>query len=319
MELADISRRAWNLGRFALERHILGRRHLDRRIHDYRLLLDADDPGISRQLARLGSREPEQKFIVERLLKRGMTAFDLGANIGYYTVMMAGLVGETGRVYAVEPHPWNFELLSVNVSRNGMDERVALQRVAIARATGRETLLLSAKSNWHSLHRPVVDMRSPWRHKYARTVVGEIDVEARSLDDYLADKPAIDLIRMDLEGYEVEILSSLAARCARGLPRPAVLFETHPEFYDTGGNDIWPVLEELCGVHGYEVRYLVSDDHDGSATTMFRRHGVGADRIVAQFRRRAIYSGIDWPAAIELIAAHEQVHAALLAPRASAA
>jgi FkbM family methyltransferase len=314
MVLADIPRRAWNLGRFALERHILRRRHLDRQIHDYRLLLDAKDPGIGRQLARLGSREPEQKFIVERLLKRGMNAFDLGANIGYYTMMMARLVGDTGHVYAVEPHPRNFELLRVNVIRNGMGERVDLRRVAIARATGRATLLLSAKSNWHSLHRPAVDMHSPWRHKYARAVVGEIAVNARSLDDYLADKPPIDLIRMDLEGYEVAILNSLAARCARGLPRPAVLFETHPEFYDTDSNDIWPVLDELCRVHGYEVQYLVSDDHDGSATEVFRRYGVGDERIVARFRRRAIYSDIDWPAAIELLAAQEQVHAALLAP-----
>jgi FkbM family methyltransferase len=315
MVIADLPWRAWNLGRFALERHILRRRHLDRRIHDYRLLLDAEDPGISRQLARLGAREPEQKLIVERMLKRGMIAFDLGANIGYYTVMMAQLVGAAGRVYAVEPHPKNFELLRINVVRNGMGERVSLARLAIARTSGRERLLLSAKSNWHSLHRPAVDTRSGWRHKYAREVIGELDVNARSLDHYLADKPPIDLIRMDLEGYEVEILKGLAARCASGARRPAVLFETHPEFYEAGGNDVRPVLDELCRVHGYEVRYLVSDDHDGSATTVFRRYGIGTDRIVAQFPRRAIYSGVDESAAIELIAAHEQVHAALLAPR----
>lgn len=311
--LADIPRRAWNLGRLALERHILRRRLLERRIYDYRLLLDANDPGISRQLARLGQREPEQKLIVERTLMRGMTAFDLGANIGYYTVMMARLVGERGRVYAVEPHPRNFELLRVNVTRNGLGERVNMQRVAIARTTGRVPLFLSKKSNWHTLHRPVLDLRREWLRKYARKVVGEIDVEARSLDDYLAGKPPIDFIRMDLEGYEVEILRGLAARCARGSTnRPDVLFETHPEFYGGDRNDIRPVLDELCRSHGYEVRYLVSDYDAQSGTELFRRHGIGPQRIVARFRNRTIYSGIDWGVATELIGAHEEVHAAML-------
>jgi FkbM family methyltransferase len=289
------------------------RRLLERRIYDYRLLLDANDPGISRQLARLGQREPEQKLIVERTLTRGMTAFDLGANIGYYTVMMARLVGERGRVYAVEPHPRNFELLRVNVTRNGLGERVNMQRVAIARATGRVPLLLSTKSNWHSLHRPMLDMSHAWLRKYAREIVGEVEVDARSLDDYLAGKPPIDFIRMDLEGYELEILRSLAARCARGSTnRPHVLFETHPEFYGAERNDIRPVLDELCRSHGYEVRYLVSDYHVQSGEALFRKHGIGPERMVARLRNRAIYSGLDWEVAIELIAAHEEVHAALL-------
>ena len=81
-------------------------------------MLDSDDPGISRQLLRYGAREPEQKFIIESTLKPGMVAFDLGANLGYYTVMMARLAGERGRVYAVEPFPDNFRLLGENVRRN---------------------------------------------------------------------------------------------------------------------------------------------------------------------------------------------------------
>jgi len=49
-----------------------------------------------------------------------------------------------------------------------------------------------------------------------------------------------------------------------------------------------------------------------SGEALFRRHGIGPERIVARFRNRALYAGVDWGVAIELIAGHEEVHAALL-------
>ena len=99
--LSEVARRGCNAGYLALQRYVLGRRFIEKRIYDYVLVLDSDDPGISSRLLRHGAREPEQKFIIESTLKPGMVAFDLGANLGYYTVMMARLVGDSGRVYAV--------------------------------------------------------------------------------------------------------------------------------------------------------------------------------------------------------------------------
>src|SRR5687768_8988163 len=113
--LASIAQRGARTGALALQRHVLRRRFIEKRIYNYRLLLDADDPGIGSQLLRRASRELEQKFVVENTLRPGMVAFDLGANVGYYTVMMAKLVGPNGRVYAVEPFPQSFGLLTENV------------------------------------------------------------------------------------------------------------------------------------------------------------------------------------------------------------
>jgi FkbM family methyltransferase len=315
-------RRARNLGSFAVQKYLLGRRYVERPINGFRLVLDSDDPGISRQLLYFGRREAEQKHLVEQLLKPGMTALDIGANIGYFTVMMARIVGSTGRVYAAEPHPGNVELLRTNVERNGVTDRTEVHELAISRTSGRQPLLLSEHSNWHSLFRPALNACLPWHDKYRRRVIGAIEVETQTLADYLRGKRPIDFLHMDIEGYEVEILRSIADLAGEGSGRLHVLFETHPEFYDPHYNDIRPVLAELCGRHGYRVGYLVSDYEFGwrehpdvePARGVFARQGYEPAKSAPHFRNRAIYTGLNTADAIELIASREQVHAALLVP-----
>jgi FkbM family methyltransferase len=314
--VGELKRRAWNLGRFTVERHLMRRRFIERRIYDYRLLLDGDDPGICRQLIRLGRREAEQRFIVHNTLRPGMRVLDLGANVGYYTVMMARLAGPLGHVYAVEPHPANFRLLEANVALNGIKGRTTLQHVAIGTRDGVQPLWATDHSNWHSFHKPEIDLKLEWLRKYQRKVVGHIDVETRTLDSYLADKPPIDYLRMDLEGYEIEILRNLPAN------RPHVLFETHPEFYARGGEDMRAVLEDLCLRRGFQIHLLVSDFDAGTpeypdiepARAVFERKGYGDENVVARFRSRSVYSNLRQDDAIDLICRAEQVNAALLGP-----
>src|SRR2546427_3878451 len=57
--------------------------------------------------------------VVKKIVKKGDTVLDLGANIGYWTCLLADLVGVTGRVFAFEPSPYNFQLLKKNVEMNG--------------------------------------------------------------------------------------------------------------------------------------------------------------------------------------------------------
>jgi FkbM family methyltransferase len=314
--VGELRRRAWNLSRFALERHVMRRRFIERRIYDYRLMLDGDDPGICRQLIRLGGREAEQRFIVHNTLRPGMRVLDVGANVGYYTVMMAKLVGAQGHVYAVEPYPANFGLLQSNVALNGIADRTTLEPIALGAHDGLQPLWTTDHSNWHSFHKPVIDAKQPWLRKYRRKVVGHTNVEMRTLATYLAGKPPIDFLRMDLEGYEIEILRNLPQN------RPHVLFETHPEFYERRGEALRAVLEELCFRRGYYVKWLVSDFDHGTpeypdiepARAVFERRGYGEAHVIARFRSRSVYSSVRQPDAIDLICRAEQVNAALLAP-----
>jgi FkbM family methyltransferase len=317
--LSEIAQRGCHAIYRALQRHVLGRRFIAKRIYGYVLVLDSDDPGISSQLLRRGAREPEQKFIIESTVKPGMVAFDLGANIGYYTIMMARLVGDSGRVYAVEPFPGNFRLLGENIRRNRL-KNVQIENVAIGPEDGEQQLMIAEKSNWHSLHVPRLNPDIPWHAKYARAITGSMPVKTRSLQTYLTDKEPIDLLRMDLEGYEVEILRSVASLPRAQTSRLRILFETHPEFYDPVRNDMRSVLEQLCSRHAFRIEYL--DYHYGwrgapdieSGQNVFARCGYGPAHIVKQFRKRAIYAGLRTADAIELICSSEYVNAALLAP-----
>ncbi|MBM0106328.1 FkbM family methyltransferase [Steroidobacter sp. S1-65] len=319
--LATIAQRGAQTSSLALQRHLLGRRFIEKRIHDYRLLLDADDPGIGRQLLTRAGREPEQAFIVERTLAPGKVAFDLGANVGYYTIMMAKLVGAGGRVYAVEPFPQSYDLLEENVRRNELDN-VSTDNIAIGAEDGEAQLQLARKSNWHSLHAPRLNASIPWLAKYARTMVGSMPVRTRSLRSYLADKQSIDLLRMDLEGYEVQILTSLSELPRGHRHRMKILFETHPEFYDCTANDMRGALEQLCVTHGYGFEYLISDFQHGSRRNadvecgrdVFARHGYTERHIVRDVGSRAIYTNVRTEDAIDLVCTSECVHAALMTP-----
>jgi FkbM family methyltransferase len=251
-----------------------------------------------------------------------MTAFDLGANVGYYTVMMAKRVGTCGCVYAVEPSPQSFGLLVRNVRLNRLDN-VRVEEVAIAEHDGTKDLLLAEKSNWHSVHSPQLATTAPWCEKYLRTMVGSLPVRTRSLHGYLCDRKPIDLLRMDIEGYETEILGAVSKLPPAARARMRILFETHPEFYSPPG-DMRRVLRGLCHTHGFRVTHLVSDFHFGArqydkieaGEEVFRRRGYDTRYIVRQFRNRAIYAGLGLEDAIDLICESECVHAALLTPEA---
>jgi len=317
--LAELAERGGHWAYRALHRHVLRRRFIEKRIYDYRLVLDSDDSGLSSQLLRRGAREPEQKFLIESTLQPGMVAFDLGANLGYYSIMMARLVGESGRVYAVEPFPASFRLLGENIRRNRL-QNVQIENVAIGTEDGEAQLLIAEKSNWHSLQVPRPNPQIPWNAKYARALTGSMTVRSRALQSYLADKPPIDFLRMDLEGYEVEILRSVANLPRAQTSRLRILFETHPEFYDPARNDMRSVLEQLCSRQALRIQFI--DYHYGrrgvpdieSGRSVLARRGYGPEHVVKRFRKRAIYGGLGTADAIDLICSSDRVNAALLAP-----
>ncbi len=319
--IARACRIALNDLTIAFEHRVLGKRYLERRVNDYRLALDATDRGISRRLWRYGTREPEQKFLLERVLRPGMRVFDVGANIGYYTVMMARLVGPQGRIYAVEPHPDNYRLLCHNVSRNAVDN-VETENVAIDVRAGKRELFVSDRCNWHSFHDPRITAGEVWTEVYRRHMPTTTSVETRSLAGYLETKPQLDLVRMDLEGFEVEILDALAELPRSQTRTLRVLFETHPEFYHPVQHDMRRVLRRLHERHGYRASYIVSDFFDGSRGSaytepgrdVFARYGYGLSHVLDPSHGRPIFVGVRMEDAIDLICTSENVHAVVLEP-----
>ena len=201
---------------------------------------------------------------------------------------------------------------------------VIAEQIAIADHYGNAALLLADRCNWHSLHDPAITTASSWKTRYRRQMRGSLQVNARHLAAFLADKPPLDLLRMDLEGYEVEILRTLAQVPPTQTRKLHILMETHPEFYHPQRHDMRAVLQRLHERHGYEVKYLISDFQRGSrhardippAAAVFAGRGYGARHVVKAFDNRAIYSGVAFADAIELVCTSENVHAVFLAPMA---
>ena len=153
-------------------------------IDKHQLFLDADD---SMRLSTRGYYEPFITKIVKKTVKEGEVVLDIGAHIGYYTLLFARLVGKKGKVYAFEPDPKNFALLKRNVEANGYNN-VVLEQKAVSDKGGKVMLHLGERSAHHSI----------LKNKYSGD--RSVEVESVRLDDYI--KSRVDFIKIDVEGAE---------------------------------------------------------------------------------------------------------------------
>jgi FkbM family methyltransferase len=178
--------------------------HLVVESHGQKLLVDPADMGMGRAfLLSHGDWEEAETRIFRSSLKPGMTFVDVGANIGYYTLLAARLVGNHGRVFAFEPCPDNFQLLERNVQANG-HTNVTLVRKAVSDRSGSATLRLDGSSSGgHSL--------SGFR-RGGRSVT----VETVSLDEYFAgDAAGVDVIKTDTEGADPVVFRGMRGMVER--------------------------------------------------------------------------------------------------------
>jgi FkbM family methyltransferase len=153
------------------------------------------DPKDSLRLSLSGVYEPFETEIIKEKLKRGDTVLDIGANIGYYTLLFARLVSEKGKVIAFEPGPDNFALLKKNVETNGYKNVILVQK-AVSNKTEKVKLYLhKSEKKQHSLYSPDNSQES-------------IEVESVRLDDYINEK--VDFIKIDIEGAEGEAAQGMS-------------------------------------------------------------------------------------------------------------
>ena len=161
-------------------------------INGHKMFLDQYD---SLQLSIHGIHEPHETEVVKNEIKKGQVVLDIGANIGYYTLIFANLVGNEGIVYAFEPNPTNFSLLKKNVEINGY-HNVTIIPNAVSDKNGKTTLFLG-KDNMvtHRIFDAQIDPRKT------------IDVDVISLDEYFKNyNRRIDFIKMDVEGFLNSVL-----------------------------------------------------------------------------------------------------------------
>jgi FkbM family methyltransferase len=205
------------------------------------LAVNPDDLGISRELLVYGSHEPAATRLLEDFLEPGMTVLDVGANLGYFVLQEKRIIGEEGRIVAIEPAPRNVTLLRRNLAANRLGG-VDLVAGAIGDYDGPGWLYLSNRSNWHSM---TPSDRS--QSDAVRVDVTRIDTLVERLG--LA---RVDFVRMDLEGYETSVVQGML-RTLRDF-RPKLAMELHPQKAGVG-----PILDLLRVLRSfdYELRWVV--------------------------------------------------------------
>ena len=197
----------------------------------------------------LGRYEPEVAAWFERVVKPGMTVLDIGGHIGFYTLLAAELVGNTGRVFAFEPEAENFAVLSKNVAA-AKYANVQLLQKAVTDKVGEIQLFISSQGN---------DRHSVYENPRSILAEPHVNVASTSIDRFLeaAGWPRVDVIKMDIEGAEplaIEGMTELLSRSDRLL----ILIEFAPELLDAAGTAPDQFLRRLADV-GFHITCLRED------------------------------------------------------------
>jgi len=165
-----------------------------------------------------GATEPEVQAVLQRQLRPGMTFYDLGANIGFLSLLAARLGGRDGRVVAFEADPEIATRLREHVVRNEFSW-IDVQEKAVWSASRR---ILFARTD------PRISPDRGLGHIMDLVTADSIEIGAVSLDDFVRTSASVpDFIKCDVEGAEVEVIRG--ARCLLAEKHPGILCEIHSE------------------------------------------------------------------------------------------
>jgi FkbM family methyltransferase len=164
-----------------------------------------------------GAGEPEVQDAMRRHLRPGMTFYDLGANVGFLSLLAARMVGEHGCLVAFEADPEVAARLRENVDRNAFRCAQIVEKAVWSESS---TVFFER----------VEAATSPDRglgHIAAAAAPNTIEIEAVALDDFVRTAPAPDFIKCDVEGAEVEVFRG--AQKLLSEKRPVIVCEIHSE------------------------------------------------------------------------------------------
>jgi FkbM family methyltransferase len=206
-----------------------------------RFWVDLDDV-LYRDVFFMGTYERRVTQLASRLLRAGDVAFDVGANMGWYTTLFATLVGPAGEVHSFEPSPTIFKRLQTNLSANGSPAWVRTNEFALG-AAETEAVIHTFAGLTHG-HASLSEL--------SRDDFSSAKCSVTTLDSYakLNNVSAISLIKCDVEGAELSVLEG--ARDVVGeMPPPMWILEINDETSKAFGYTPADMLGVLSGF-GYQ-------------------------------------------------------------------
>jgi FkbM family methyltransferase len=188
----------------------------------------------------LGTYEPDLQEAAHRLIQPGMVVYDIGANIGYISLMAARLAKENGHVYSFEALPGNVDRLKANIDLNNLGGQITAIHAAVTDHTG-EAVFLAHESGAMGKA-----LGSAGREEH---YAAELRVPALAMDDVVFEQgnPPPQLIKMDIEGGEGMALRGMEK--ILGKIRPIFMIELHGQ---KAAQQVWESL--TCA--GYRIHRM---------------------------------------------------------------
>lgn len=199
-----------------------------------------DDKYVGQRIA-LEKYEPYETRLMLGQAKKGDVVVDIGANIGFDSILLASKVGSKGKVYAFEPDPINFSILKKNIKANKMKNIIAI-RLAVSDKNGISHLFKSEEN--YGDHR-IYQSDSHEKKNKIKTI---------KLDNFIKEK--VNLIKIDTQGWEPKVI--MGAKKIIERDKPIIFFEYWPEgMKEAKLNAKWMMqfLEKI-----YKKIFLINDE-----------------------------------------------------------
>ncbi len=193
---------------------------------------------VDQHIYATGEYEPDVLAVAKAVLRPGMTAVDIGANVGFFSLLFATLVGPQGKVISLEPQPRVHDRLVKNLALNP-SLAVDVRKVAASDSAGELSFYCGPAD-----HSGVASLRP------LDAAAERITVPTASGDDLLCDCRQIDLIKIDVEGAETRVIRGLSATLDRC--QPDLVVEVSNRYLQEMGSS----GRELCGMlcsRGYQM------------------------------------------------------------------
>jgi FkbM family methyltransferase len=192
-----------------------------------------------------GAFRPEVSRLINRMLRPGQVAIDIGANVGMHSVIMANRVGPTGHVVVFEPDPHPMGRLRRNMALNGIDWVTTVEAAVSARSETR-TFYLHDDTIGNFANASLVAAN-------VGKQTASVEMQVVSIDEWMRDNPLprVDVVKLLAQGEEYNALQGMRGLIERD--RPKIFFLYEPSYWHRQNLELMDAVKFFAG-HGYGVQ-----------------------------------------------------------------
>ncbi len=265
-------------------------------INESKMYLNVNEPDLGlRKTFRIYAankvHEQHTTWMIEReLLKKDQVYLDLGANIGYFSLLAAKIVGSKGKVFSFEPEPRNFTCLLKNKELNGYTQMQPFQKAASDKE-GKTTLYICPYDTGHHTIQQSDGITSyETNTKFDKSRITAIDVPTISMDHFLQEQHVseVDLIKIDVEGAEFLAINGMS-HTLKACKNTKIVMEFFPLLIEKMGSSPDRLLKRITSEFGFEMFEITDDyDSDNDKASFLKRINT-FDEILEKYQEKKMY------------------------------